>query len=423
MKTRREPQRIRAMPCKIASCEGAENWRELLKQLTCDVQRVHNDTCLAWLHWHVEHGNDVKVRTWMAGYREAKKENPKAKVAKCPVDPWPNEFGRHLYRYLADRHPTVHKAVRNLVSNKLRKTITGAQQSNGPWKRWLITLSGQGEMPTFSRALPVPFSKSNGTLERVKNGFQFLLRLDRIEVPGRKAGTSTLLKLGLYTKGRHLQWMRSTLDRIADEEYRWMGSQIVWDDGWYVELCYQLPPLPKAAVDPGVVAILRPGLNRPVRFRVGGKTESLRRRGTLVKFRLRALAAQFMSRAAAYKKQSSAAKGHGRKRATQSWRVKLAQSRNDFKDSYTKQFCRDVISRCIQMRAGTLVWVQPEGDWKKTRFLDWAGKLGDWDSKGPGWDWYKVTSLLGRYCEEHGLVFVLRKRGNGKAANQLRKAS
>lgn len=445
------------MPCKIIGVEGAEDWRDMFLQLAKEVQRIHNDVCLFWLHWHVERGNDVTLRRWKAAYVDYKRgitvakelhherhgDRPGKKAArvqwdreleaaletlsdpgKCPVHPWPNEFGRELWRHVVERHPGVHKTVRNLVTNKLRKTLTNHPQSGGPWKRWIITLAGEGEMPTFSRMMPIPFSVENGTLKQTDDGdFRFVLRLNRIPVPGRKMAKATVLTCTLKTRGRENDFLRKILERVVEGEYPRKGSQILRDgENWFAELCYQLPPLPKAAVEPNKVGVIRPGLTRPFRLRLNGRTEALRRRGTLVRYRLRSLSAQFKGRAEAYRKQSSAGKGHGRKRATQSWRVKLCRARQDFKDSYNKQLCRDVLNRCIREHVGKIVFIQPDGVWKKTRFLETCGKLGDWDARASVWDWYQITNLLRRYCEEQGLIFVVKKHGNAIPIQGLRAA-
>ena len=394
------PRRIRAIPVKLLyRQEERERWNEW-SRLAEAVQAIANDCYALWQAWHVQRGSDLQIRKWMAAYFAAK--NAKKKTTKCPVHCWPAEFGKQLWRDIDARHGTTHSRVRTLVINKLQKTLTKTGGTNSAWKRWILILSGRGQYPSSSRPLPIPFDCGNGRLQKngeAGNPWRFELRLDR----NPEDGKSELQTLRLSTGGYKNHGLRTILERIESGDYEFKGSNLLQRDGtWWIELCYTMPPAELADVDSEKTAFVTPAVRRPLDLWLGGRPEGLRRSGRDIGQILRGLSSQFRSRQEHYKRQSSAGKGKGRKRATSAWRDKLGARRKDAKKTYNEQLAAAVIGRCIQERCGRVVFFQPTDKRKASRFLE---RCDDWI----GWDWHQLKTLLSRRCEELGIEFENRQ--------------
>ena len=405
MAKRGAPQRIRAIPIRIDRVDGPKDWRAQLRTLSEEVKRINNDVGFFWLQWHLDKGHDQLVREWVATYRRIQQADPKGKAPKCPVESWPKELGKQIWHWIVGRHRGVNSRVVALAINRAKAQYTTMPASNGAWKRWIRVLCGDGEMPTYSNRLPIPFDRQNGRLQRDDAGYQLSVGVARVVEPGKRRATPNQWILSLRTKGRKLDSLRTIMGRVLAGEYKYMGSSIVEnDDGWYVLLSYELPPVVKADLNPDRVALLSPAVGRPVDLWIDGHKEGLRRRGRLIEVRMRAISAQFRSRQKAYHYASSASKGHGRKRATRSWVHKLERARQDLKSTYNQQLAHDVVQRCVQLGHGTLVFYMPDDRRKKTRFLELAGKLDRFDRKS-SWDWFQFKTLLARRCEDEGVRF------------------
>ena len=94
----------------------------------------------------------------------------------------------------------------------------------------------------------------------------------------------------------------------------------------------------------------------------------------------------------------------------------LQQGWNDFVKTANNQLVHDVVEKCLEANCGRLVYFQPTGSVRDTRFLHVAGKVpGRMDNTS--WGWRQVHDLLARKCEEVGIDFKVCKVGERKYRN------
>lgn len=395
----------------------AKEARKALSDAAAEIRQVLNDASAHWLRWHYGHGNHIVVRQWMEADRQWAK-TPKSERteqrARCPVDPWPKEFAKSLYGAMRTEHPGYGTKVLGLALQKHYKRIVGDSASKSAYKRWLHILAGRGEYPSGSHSAPIPFYTSNSRLivpQSDREPWRLEVRLET------QPGTARLrvLRMRLKTGGRALAAIRSALWRIAKGESKFCASEIVEKSGqWYAHITAEIPNPPKPAVDFAKVAVLRPGNRRPVLLRIGGRTERLGRRGADVAYVRRRVTVQRRQRDNAYRHKGSSGKGHGRAKAFV-WRERLRRRWQDFVKTYNGQLASDVVRRLIQAGVGTLIYCQPTGADRETRFLARAGKQED-IRESTLWDWHQQTSMLKREAIDHGIrCHELRELRDGKA--------
>ena len=396
---------------KAAFAEAKQRWSEL----GFAVQRLTNDFYAHWLRLQIEAGGHKLIRTYVADTLAWHKADPKTRGAKpkCSVKAADNAMQKKLYRLLSDDHPEIHVRCLVLALHKLSQKLAMTPASNSAFPRWIRILDGCGEFPSSSRPLPIPFDTSNGSLlppaDEKRDFWRFQLRVDRIAREGKPA-TSTIDVLKIKTAGRKLHSLRHILWQIAKGEWKFCGSDLIKrEDGWYVHLCYQIPKPEAAALDKAMVAVLRPGRICPVVMRINGHSERLGRRGKDVAYVRGLLASQRASKSEGFRSASSARKGHGRKRAME-WRGKLTRRWLDFVKTWNGQTAAAAVKTMVREGAGKLICIQPADAWRDTRFLANAGK-NDRYRDSTGWDWYQMTSLLQRECEEFGVELAIRKHG------------
>jgi hypothetical protein len=270
------------------------------------------------------------------------------------------------------------------------------------------------------RSNPIPFDKANSTIEPPdpadENGsWKLRLRVDRIDQPGKKTATSTLDVVNLWSKGRKAAGQVAILKKIAAGEYEFCGSNMIYSESkrkWFAAICYRSPRPTPAKVDTEKVAFLRPVATsaikpHPWKLRVPKSNRWPGGLGEYIGAVRRKIALERISRQRGYKNAGSANKGHGRNRALQpTWH--LQQRWKDFVKTCNYQVAKDVVRQCVERSIGTLVYFQPGGKVRDSRFLTNAGKR-DEVRESTGWDWYQIGKRLELLCEEAGIVFNWRK--------------
>ena len=405
---------VRIERIQIVGVDGAD-WTERKqhwKELTETTRRVLNDMRCLWLAEHIKAGDHVTVREWMAAdtaWAKAKGNDRKSdrktrgKRAYCPVKPWPSEISRAVYGQLTRLHPYIATRCITLAMNTEQKTLTKKAGVKSAYPGWMKILCGDDRLGGSCQPQPLFFDKSNGRLlyDEQHGWWRFAVRVERIPRDG-KCGKNVVDVLKLKTGGRGLMKIRKTLEKIRDGEWAFKGSRVTVRDGkWYLLLCYQFPRPERPELDADKVAYLSPAADRPVHLWIDGWPLYLRRYGHEVAHARRQLLTQRWSRQGAYKVASSAKRGHGRKRVLKSLEP-LRRRWLDMTKTWNGQLAADVVKVLEDRGIGTLVFYQPTGARRDTRFLGKAGKVpGRRD--GTNWDWHQMKTLLERQCQEVGI--------------------
>lgn len=391
----------------ISGVEGAD-WKERKQhwtELTVTTRRVLNDLRCLWLAEHIKAGDHVKVREWMAADTAWARSDKKTRGKRgyCPVKPWPSEISRAVYGQLTKLHPYITTRSITLAMNTEQKTLTKKVGVKSAYPGWMKILCGDDRLGGSCNPQPLFFDKSNGRLlyDEQHGWWRFTVRVERIPQDG-KCGKNVVDVLRLKTGGRGLVKLRKTLEKIHDGDWEFKGSRITVRDGkWYLLLCYQFPQPERPELEPDKVAYLSPAADRPVHLWIDGWPLYLRRHGHEVAHIRRQLLTQRWSRQGAYRIASSAKRGHGRKRVMKSLEP-LRRRWLDFTKTYNGQLAAEVVRVLVDRGIGTLVYYQPTGARRDTRFLGKAGKVpGRRD--GTNWDWHQLKTLLGRESSEAGI--------------------
>jgi len=184
-------------------------------------------------------------------------------------------------------------------------------------------------------------------------------------------------------------------------------------DKWFAHICYQKLKVPKPKLDPKRVAFLRPAKLQPWWLRIDGYHHYVGgRSGKHVAYVRQQLLTNRWSRQEAYQHASSARKGHGRDRAVGKL-FKLQDRWKDFVKSANQQLAQQVIELCKAHKCGKLVYFQPIGPARESRFLHTAGKLPDRPDQS-SWDWGQVQSILAYKCQQAGVELEVRRMGESR---------
>jgi hypothetical protein len=347
-------------------------------------------------------------RKWAA---TPKKDRKPAKRVPCPVKAMDAATSKKIYHALRKSHPLLATRPLVLAMNTEGQKLARTPATKSAYPRWMNILAGKGEHPSYSRPMPVPFDLANCRLiPPEKDAKQEEWKLEvRLQVNPDEPRKLIVHRLKIKTGGYRLRGLRESLWRIAAGEWKLCGSNLVLRDGlWYAHICYQLPAIEKPSLDPAKRAMLSPAADRPMHLWHDGYPNYLRRFGDDVRHIRGQLVARRWSNNEAYRFASSARKGHGRARAM-AWREKLRRRWMDFVKTYNEQLTSDVMRRCREKGIGALVWYQPVGSRRDSRFLSWAGSGGRNDLRQ--WDWTQLGGLLARKCEENGIALEIKRCG------------
>lgn len=406
---------------------------EFLKTISIDVQRMTNRMWALWRNYHFAQNSSVALDTFVAAY-EIWVKTPKTERGekpKCPVECFPKELDSLIYNDMK-RFDHIHGKIISLTTQNVRSRIMSMPASHSAWKGWIQVLRDLHRQPHAEHGQPIPFDR--GTLgngpsiivdgkKRAGKGiipvfepdddshgnYRFKMRF----YPGPKKNVpGPIHQMELWSRGRKRQGQTATLKKIADGKLDFRGSKITFRKGkLYVAFCYYRElPKPKS-LDMEKRAVLFPGRNDPLVLRLNGtrRKQFPQGRGRHIEVQRQRIWEHRWSAQSGYQYASSAAKGHGGNRGRRGW-IHLETRWRDFVKVCNRNTARSVVNECVRQGIGKLVYLQPTGAKRDTRFIVTCGKNPD-RRDGSGWDFYQLKTLLDRRCKEVGIEFTSRQVG------------
>lgn len=383
--------------------DAKARWMELADE----CREIVNVIWQQWEVYHVGLGNDVKVQRFAEDLRAYRRGETKDKP-KLGVHCWDSPFGKTVYRKLTERFPSVHLRVVVLLMDIVKKRMSG-KDVEGKWAIWQAVLMNRQGRPNCVHDQPIPFDRASCKpfSEAGEKGTNYWLEINltRVPRPG-KVATSICDRVQLKARGSGLAIMR----RMVSGEYKFCGSKIVFDSSrrkWYALLSYNDHVEDVENPELTETATLHALRDSPWAFWIGGNWEWFGGCGSYIGATRRRLLTSRWSRQEQYRYAGSSNKGHGRERAMQGVE-KLSRGWKDFVKTVNHQLTRAVVMRCIDRRVKRLIYLQPAGDKRETRFLTVDGKVPGRED-ATGWDWAQVGSLLSYKCKELGIHLEIRK--------------
>jgi hypothetical protein len=474
--TRVERIKVERLEVVDGACEDID---ALLRELALVAQRVKNRFYKAFVRWHEDHGSAAAVAAWMDQHasearrysramqdwqeadRKTRGKKPKRKIEQCPSKPFPPACGKAIYAATVGREPSYHTKLTGAIVQRETGDLSQRKASRSAYKRWHRILADLGEMPTFSRPQPVPFSPSHSRIERHEDGKDVRWSI-RVAIASRAAGP-LVLRLWLWTRGRKtkknvpilekaLAYQEQTQEELAarrgrkngdpslaadlaEVESRWLGTPTVkfgasaiqpQGAGWEVMLCYREEKDAPIEVDPSKTAVLIAGRRRPWVMRIDGQKRCawVMGRGRLVgRIRMK-YAALRASRNESARYGSRSRKGHGRRRAV----YDVKNGEDHFKKTFNAQAVAAVLRLLESHGVGRLIYRGPKarrekGTTAETRFLVTAGAT----PRRPGlWNWHQFKTMLEQKAQDAGVELLDKskkseeKRPKPKRAKKMR---
>lgn len=386
-----------------------------------EAKQIVNCIWQTWLVWHVKNDSAKEIREYLDGLATWRDADKSSRGDKPKLDFYaiPKECDKLIYDTLSRNFPNVHTTSRELIRNSTQGLIKTRKAAKGNLSGWMAILLYHESIPTTTRGNPIPFSSKNATIEPPENrdgNFKLHIKLTRIPTKGKKSCPSVQDSFEMMSRGRKVSGQIEILKRVCTGEYKFCGSSVVFRDGkWFALICYQMPKRESSDCDPAKFAFLRPASDWPWKLRLPNRNRRPGGNGPHVASVRRKVLTQRWSRQSNYRTSGSANKGHGRVRALQPiW--KLSQRWKDFVKTYNHTVTSDVVRQLSEQGIGTLVYFQPDGAIRDTRFLNKSGKV-DGRNDASGWDWFQVKSQLEYKCNEAGITLVTRKFGGDSKVN------
>lgn len=396
-----------------------------------EAKQVVNCIWQTWLVWHVQNRSADKIRKYLdslAKWRDAPKED-RGKKPKLDFFAIPKECDKKIYDTLAKQFPDLHTTSRELIRNNVNQKIKNRKAAKGVLSGWMAILLFNESIPSTTRGNPIPFSKRNAKIEppeKSDGNFKLHINLTRIPIEGKKNCPSVCDSFELMSRGRKVSGQIANLKRICTGEYKFCGSSVVFrDKKWFALICYQTGDREAEMLNPDKVAFLRAAKSWPWKLRLPDRNRRPGGNGPHVASVRRQVLSQRWSRQANYRFAGSANKGHGRNRALNPlWG--LSQRWKDFVKTYNHTVTADIVRQLVDAGIGTLVYYQPDGPVKESRFLTRSGKM-EGREDATGWDWFQVKTQLEYKCKDAGIELITRKscekkQDNDKCNKRLRKA-
>jgi len=406
----------------VATVDG--DWKETTQRWhkTADACRgVANLFWQSWVTWHYQNDSYTKLKEWLS----RREEEGKKAAGKCPVQPYPKELSNATYKAASVRFPELAKGEIVLILNRLSSGLKSRKASKGSLPGHTAILLHHESHPAFVRSFPILFDRGNTATEfepPAKRGENWYatLRVSRYEKENGK-GATYVDRMELWCKGKKVQSQVASLQRIATGEYSFKGSQLVYSRGkrkWFLKLCYEMPREKPPELDANKTATLSAREDGPWLLTLhDGKTRIPGGHGRYVGAIRKRLLTQRWDRRANYKNAGHANKGHGRKRAGAGPQWKLQQEWKNFVKRVNSGVVREVLNACVAAGCGTLVYEQPDGEFRDTRFLATAGKV-DGRRDSSSWDWFQVRTMLEQRATDCGVsVKVVKVEGSGDTEN------
>lgn len=392
------------------------------------MQEAKNLAHQLWLNWHLEHGTADRVRaaneTWKAWHNE-----PEATRGPRPerdgIEAVPPELRKLIEKALQARFPEVHTRTWTVFMQSWQLDLSTRKSAKGSLPGWKSVLLCRQAIPSFTRRQPIPFDSGNCPGKEIAsylvapdealNEYRLRVRFTRLPVPGKQKADSLLDEIVLKTKHRKAAGQLAILKRLLSGEYKFCGSNLVWDERnrkWFVHLCFKMP-VPERQVGDGF-AVLRPGRRSCWRLLIGNRVlDRFGGPGNDVAYQRHNITSQRRSRQEYYRKcQPATGKGHGRKRAEKHWQH-LQQLWVNFCTTRNHLTTKEVVSLCLRFGVGTLTYIQPEGRFGESRRLASAGKSEEL-RENSSWTWHQVATQLGYKCKDAGVHLIVKKRGWGR---------
>jgi transposase len=275
-----------------------------------------------------------------------------------------------------------------------------------------ILLCREGR-PSTTRPSPIPFDSRCSILRAPveKNGrFRLLLRTDRYEgrtKSGDSKSESHIDEIELLTNRRGIKGHEARLWRVMDGKDKLKGSALYFDKKnrkWFALLAIEQAENETEGNRDGY-AILSPGRDVPFVLWAGGRTFNLGNADHVADVR-RAVIGERRSRQSHYRHGQRCSKGHGRKRAIQSWDHRLMRRWRDFQTTYNHDITKSVLHICADQGIAKLIYLQPSGHKSDTRCLS---NLGKWRREPEGWSWFQIATFLNYKSEGSGIQIEVRK--------------
>jgi len=400
---------VKTMRYEIVGWQGdPKAARERWRTIADDCREIVNVVWQQWECWHVTKGNDVKVREFAEALRAFRNKETKRAKPKLTVNCMPSELSKLIRRKLNDRFPGVHSRVKDLLLQITSKRMTG-KDVDGRWNIWIAVLLNRQGRPNSTHDQPVPFDSSNcKPMTAVDGKFtNYSLRINLTRIPREsKAAVSIEDTVQLKARGSGL----SILQRVVSGKYKFCGSSLVYHSGrrkWFALIAYNDNGESKKRPKAKGMATLHPTRDSPWALWHNGRYEWFGGRGEYVSNQRKMLLTSRWSRQENYRYAGSANKGHGSDRALAGV-TKLSEGWKDFVKTANHNATAAVVKHCVQNGIARLVFLQPMGDKRDSRFLAKAGKIpGRHDSTG--WDWSQVATMLKYKCKDAGVHLEIRK--------------
>lgn len=380
------------------------------------VQVVINTIWQTWESIHVHRGTPAVLRRWLAelkawhdGDKESRGDKP-----KCPVLAIDSAMQKEIYRRCCDAAPALHARPRVLALNETIGLIKSRKAANGSLPGWMAILLGREGRPSTTHPAPVPFDLQCSTLHAPldKNArFRLTLRTDRYEArskSGAAKSDSHLDELELLTNRRGIRGHEARLWRVIDGQDKLKGSALYFDrkkSKWFALLAIEQAAVETTDAHREGYAILCPGRDVPFVLWVNGQTINIGRAEHVADVR-RAIIGERRSRQNHYRHGQRSSKGHGRRRAIQSWDNRLMRRWRDFQTTYNHDVTKQALRICAERGVAKLIYLQPAGHKSDTRCLSNLGKM---RSSSEGWAWFQVATLLNYKAEDSGIQVEARK--------------
>jgi len=429
-------------------CGSDKERREVWRRACEDVQEAFNFLWRYWMVFHTLNDSAAKIRESLERYRqwhqaEKKTRGPKP---KWDVDAFPNtgelkggkvvsqswdfahgksarkgitnppDLQNDLYHVVAKNFPRLTSDQISLILQKWSKSLKTRKAAKGNLPGWAAIILGREAIPSFTRRMPIPFTKRScpGGIPLRRDGDKWILdvKVDRVQVD------SCDLMLNREKTGSK----RAIVSRIMSGEYVFMGSAIQYDDArnkWYAMISYRMPASVKPDLDPSLTLIVRPGRHCPWRFMivgsdsVSGKSFGRFGHGRHVEFARRNIISERMSRSEHSRFAGSNSKGHGRQRGDAAW-TKLSSRWKDFAKRYNNEVTKRISEWIVDRGIGRIVFVQPKRESvNQRRFLSTAGNS---ERSGMSWEYFQFATMLRQKCERLGAVVEVKQQNTEKTA-------
>lgn len=398
----------------------APDRRDAWKHLAVQCQRMTNRLWQIWLCHHAGRGSAAQLRDYYDGLsswlEDKTKQKPifpcKAADAPLTVSSDPQSF----YRILSAEFPDVNVRTRGLLTNAWQSLLGSRKAATGSKPGWVAILLGYESLPSFTRPLPIPFDHDNAKLMKDGSRYVVELRIERLA----DSGKSVVERCELMLRKRKSASVRAIMDRILDGQYKWKGSNLLFDRGkWFVVICYEMPAVKSVALNPDKTLFVRPGRMNPWRVMIGGESWNFGGNGVHVEHARRAIIRERNSRKQHYRWAGSNQKGRGDKRAMAVW-TKLHSRWRDFTKRYNHEVTRQLINLAKSRGCGRIVYLQPKDRIRSSRLLS---RCGNDDRSSMLWDYFQFGSLLAAKCEAEGIEYGAKPRSKPvkHSANRVRR--